>query len=102
MPGLQYNYTMKLQMHVSCSKQSKHHALHFLYSVRVTRVMALLLYHLGMYNKWYQQNQTGSMNMLSEIWNAPQSPYPVPSLIEKGQYLTEVYFWSVAPNFILE
>jgi hypothetical protein len=23
-------------------------------------------------------------------------------LIEKGQYLTEVYFWSVAPNFILE
>jgi hypothetical protein len=48
MPGLQYNYTMKLQMHVSCSKQSKHHALHFLYSVRVTRVIALLLYHLGM------------------------------------------------------
>jgi hypothetical protein len=59
------------------------HALHFLYSVRVTRVMSLLLYHLGMHNKLYQQNQTGSMNMLSEICNARQSPYPVPSLIEQ-------------------
>jgi hypothetical protein len=29
------------------------------------------------------QNQTGSMNMLSEFCNAPQSPYPVPSLIEQ-------------------
>jgi hypothetical protein len=66
-----------------CSKQSQHHALHFLYSVRMTRMMALLLYHLGMYNKWYQQNQTGGMNMLSEIGNAPQSPYHVPSLIEQ-------------------
>jgi hypothetical protein len=36
-------------------------------------------------NKWHQQNQTGSMNMLSEFCNAPQSPYPVPSFIHVEQ-----------------
>ena len=53
------------------------------YTLRVTPVISLLLYHLGMHNKWYHQNQTGSMNMLSEFCNAPQMQYPVPSLIEQ-------------------
>ena len=53
------------------------------YTLKVTRLISLLLYHLGMYNKWYHQNQTGSMNMLSEFCNASQSLYPVPSLIEQ-------------------
>jgi prepilin signal peptidase PulO-like enzyme (type II secretory pathway) len=45
-PSIQLHH--ETTMHVSCSKQSKHHALHFLFSVRETRVMSLLLYHLGM------------------------------------------------------